>query len=68
MHPLNRELKNLNIALPLDVNLRVKPLINLTFTLLPDPPKSPLKRGTKEKTPVPPLKKGDEREDSSLLT
>ena len=43
------------------VNLRLKPLRNLVFTLSLDPPKSPLRRGVGvdfEKIPVPPFLRG----------
>ena len=36
----------------------LKPLINIAFRQSLDPPKSPLIRGTKEKTPVPPFLRG----------
>ena len=41
--------------MPLAVNLKLKALINLAFSPVSLPVASPLRRGTKEKIPVPPL-------------
>ncbi len=48
-------------AMPIGVNLSLKALRNIAFTLSLDPPKSPLRRGVGvdfEKTLVPPFLRG----------